>query len=122
LRKACVSIGESDFYQVIIKNPVTGTEFNWFLLLMENLFYDRVPTRILDDDLVKAKHLGNCGREFMKQGFGHDLEIGRGKLCAKWDSKGGKTKSLFLKTLDDRFILKSLSPIETSICHTTLFA
>ncbi|KAL9110519.1 MAG: hypothetical protein Q9227_004877 [Pyrenula ochraceoflavens] len=33
--------------------------------------------------------------------------------CAKWDSKGGKTKSLFLKTLDDRFVLKSLSPIET---------
>jgi hypothetical protein len=25
---------------------------------------------VLDDDLVKAKHLGNCGREFMKQGFG----------------------------------------------------
>ncbi|PYI05768.1 1-phosphatidylinositol-3-phosphate 5-kinase [Aspergillus sclerotiicarbonarius CBS 121057] len=36
------------FYQVIIKNPATGTEFNWFLLLMENLFYDRVPTRIFD--------------------------------------------------------------------------
>lgn len=36
------------FYQVIIKNPVTGTEFTWFLLLMENLFYDRVPTRIFD--------------------------------------------------------------------------
>jgi 1-phosphatidylinositol-3-phosphate 5-kinase len=36
------------FYQVIIKNPVTGTEFNWFLLLMENLFYDRVPTRLFD--------------------------------------------------------------------------
>ncbi|EEA21986.1 Mitochondrial distribution and morphology protein 12 [Talaromyces marneffei ATCC 18224] len=36
------------FYQVIIKNPVTGVEFNWFLLLMENLFYDRVPTRIFD--------------------------------------------------------------------------
>ena len=33
--------------------------------------------------------------------------------CAKWDSKGGKTKSIFLKTLDDRFILKSLSQIET---------
>ena len=33
--------------------------------------------------------------------------------CLKWDSKGGKTKSLFLKTLDDRFVLKSLSPIET---------
>ena len=29
--------------------------------------------------------------------------------CLKWDSKGGKTKSLFLKTLDDRFVLKSLS-------------
>lgn len=32
--------------------------------------------------------------------------------CSKWDSKGGKSKSIFLKTLDDRFILKSLSPIE----------
>lgn len=34
--------------------------------------------------------------------------------CLKWDSKGGKTKSVFLKTLDDRLVLKSLSPVETS--------
>ncbi|KAK4242660.1 hypothetical protein C8A03DRAFT_29088 [Achaetomium macrosporum] len=34
--------------------------------------------------------------------------------CLKWDSKGGKTKSVFLKTLDERFILKSLSQSETS--------
>ncbi|KAK4202468.1 putative phosphatidylinositol-4-phosphate 5-kinase [Triangularia verruculosa] len=34
--------------------------------------------------------------------------------CLKWDSKGGKTKSVFLKTLDDRFVLKSLSAVETS--------
>ncbi|KAH6853591.1 hypothetical protein B0I37DRAFT_420571, partial [Chaetomium sp. MPI-CAGE-AT-0009] len=34
--------------------------------------------------------------------------------CLKWDSKGGKTKSVFLKTQDERFILKSLSPSETS--------
>lgn len=34
--------------------------------------------------------------------------------CLKWDSKGGKTKSVFLKTLDDRLVLKSLSPIESS--------
>jgi len=33
--------------------------------------------------------------------------------CLKWDSKGGKTKSVFLKTLDDRFVLKSLSVPET---------
>lgn len=32
--------------------------------------------------------------------------------CSKWDSKGGKSKSIFLKTMDDRFVLKSLSPIE----------
>ncbi|KAF2840488.1 hypothetical protein M501DRAFT_1002849 [Patellaria atrata CBS 101060] len=32
--------------------------------------------------------------------------------CLQWDSKGGKTKSVFLKTLDDRFVLKSLSPVE----------
>lgn len=36
------------FYQIIIKNPTTGVEFNWFLLVMENLFYDRSPTRIFD--------------------------------------------------------------------------
>lgn len=36
------------FYQVIIKNPITGVDFNWFLLVMENLFYDRSPTRIFD--------------------------------------------------------------------------
>ena len=36
------------FYQIIIKNPSTGVEFNWFLLVMENLFYDRSPTRIFD--------------------------------------------------------------------------
>jgi 1-phosphatidylinositol-3-phosphate 5-kinase len=34
--------------------------------------------------------------------------------CLKWDSKGGKTKSVFLKTLDDRFVLKSLSLSETT--------
>ena len=36
------------FYQIIIKNPVTGVEYNWYLLVMENLFYDRSPTRIFD--------------------------------------------------------------------------
>ncbi|KAI0847118.1 hypothetical protein F5Y00DRAFT_126149 [Daldinia vernicosa] len=34
--------------------------------------------------------------------------------CLKWDSKGGKTKSVFLKTLDDRLVMKSLSPVETA--------
>ncbi|KAI9810171.1 MAG: 1-phosphatidylinositol-3-phosphate 5-kinase [Pycnora praestabilis] len=33
--------------------------------------------------------------------------------CAKWDSKGGKTRSVFLKTMDDRLVLKSLQPVET---------
>ncbi|KAK8851850.1 1-phosphatidylinositol-3-phosphate 5-kinase FAB1 [Apiospora arundinis] len=36
------------FFQVIIKNPVTNTEIKLDLLLMENLFYDRAPTRIFD--------------------------------------------------------------------------
>jgi 1-phosphatidylinositol-3-phosphate 5-kinase len=36
------------FYQIIVKNPVTGIEYTWNLLLMENLFYDRSPTRIFD--------------------------------------------------------------------------
>ncbi|KZZ91258.1 phosphatidylinositol-4-phosphate 5-kinase fab1 [Ascosphaera apis ARSEF 7405] len=33
--------------------------------------------------------------------------------CMKWDSQGGKSQSLFLKTTDQRFILKSLSPMES---------
>lgn len=36
------------FYQIVIKNPVTGTEIKWDVLVMENLFYDRTPTRIFD--------------------------------------------------------------------------
>lgn len=32
--------------------------------------------------------------------------------CLKFDSKGGKTKSLFLRTLDTRFIIKSLQEVE----------
>lgn len=32
--------------------------------------------------------------------------------CLKFDSKGGKTKSIFLKTLDNRFIIKSLQEVE----------
>jgi len=34
--------------------------------------------------------------------------------CLKWDSKGGKTKSVFLKTQDDRLVMKSLSPVEVT--------
>lgn len=34
--------------------------------------------------------------------------------CVKWDSQGGKTKSLFLKTIDGRFVLKSLSQPEAT--------
>ena len=33
--------------------------------------------------------------------------------CGKWAAKGGKTRAVFLKTLDDRFIIKSLSTVET---------
>ncbi|XP_006351186.1 putative 1-phosphatidylinositol-3-phosphate 5-kinase FAB1D isoform X1 [Solanum tuberosum] len=32
--------------------------------------------------------------------------------CRKWDAKGGKSKSLFAKTLDDRFIIKEIQRIE----------
>ncbi|KAL9050431.1 MAG: hypothetical protein Q9162_006645 [Coniocarpon cinnabarinum] len=32
--------------------------------------------------------------------------------CVKWDSRGGKSKSIFLKTMDERFIVKSLPEVE----------
>lgn len=34
--------------------------------------------------------------------------------CLKWDSRGGRTRAVFLKTLDDRFVLKALSSVETA--------
>src|SRR5690606_32437384 len=34
--------------------------------------------------------------------------------CLKWDSRGGKTRAVCLKTLDDRFVLKALSSVETA--------
>ena len=34
--------------------------------------------------------------------------------CTKWDSKGGKSKSIFLKTLDDRIVMKALQTVETA--------
>ncbi|KAI5803877.1 hypothetical protein EDC01DRAFT_611391 [Geopyxis carbonaria] len=36
------------FYQIYIRNPTTGTEIRWDILVMENLFYDRKTTRIFD--------------------------------------------------------------------------
>lgn len=36
------------FFQVFIKNPVTGTDIKLDLLITENLFYDRSATRIFD--------------------------------------------------------------------------
>ena len=35
-------------FQVIIKNPATGVDFSYYLLVMENLFYERNPTRRFD--------------------------------------------------------------------------
>ncbi|KAI5809864.1 1-phosphatidylinositol-3-phosphate 5-kinase [Peziza echinospora] len=48
----------------------------------------------------------NCGVE---DRFAESLS-----RCTKWDSKGGKSKSVFLKTLDDRIIMKALQPVETA--------
>ncbi len=52
------------FYQVIIKNPATGVEFNWFLVVMENLFYDRSPTRIFDlKGSMRNRHIQSTGEQ-----------------------------------------------------------
>jgi|SRR5579862_3174074 len=34
------------FFQIIIKNPLTGVDLKWDVLVMENLFYDRTPSRV----------------------------------------------------------------------------
>lgn len=42
----------------------------------------------------------------------HDKFIQSLSRCVKWDSSGGKSGSGFLKTLDDRFVIKELSHSE----------
>ena len=36
------------FYQIVIKSPHTSLEYRYSIIVMENLFYDRTPTRIFD--------------------------------------------------------------------------
>ncbi|GAA5927806.1 uncharacterized protein JCM15063_005999 [Sporobolomyces koalae] len=40
--------------------------------------------------------------------------------CYKWDSSGGKSKADFMKTLDDRFIVKQLSSWEVDVLSSFL--
>lgn len=47
-----------------------------------------------------------------KCGCGEDNFIQSLSRCIKWDSSGGKSGSAFLKTLDDRFVIKELSHSE----------
>lgn len=42
----------------------------------------------------------------------HDYYVQSLSRCVKWDSSGGKSGCDFLKTLDDRFVVKELSPSE----------
>ncbi|KAG0667932.1 1-phosphatidylinositol-3-phosphate 5-kinase [Maudiozyma exigua] len=48
------------------------------------------------------RRICNCGDKFIQS-------LSR---CVKWDSSGGKSGSGFLKTLDDRFVIKELSHSE----------
>lgn len=43
------------FYQIMIKNPTTGIEIKWDVLVMENLFYDRKTTRVNKISIRKEK-------------------------------------------------------------------
>ncbi|KAM0808278.1 hypothetical protein AB5N19_08621 [Seiridium cardinale] len=63
--------------------------------------------------LVKIFYAEQFDALRMKCGAAHRI-IESLSRCLKFDSKGGKTKSVFLKTQDDRLMMKSLSPIETS--------
>ncbi|EER42651.1 1-phosphatidylinositol-3-phosphate 5-kinase [Histoplasma capsulatum H143] len=77
------------FYQVIIKNPVTGVEFNWFLLLMENLFYDRNPTRIFD---LKGSMRN---RKVQSTGERNEVLLDENMVCFRWvKSRAGSSFSL----------------------------
>lgn len=48
------------FYQIMIKNPTTGTEIKWDVLVMENLFYDRKTTRVSIDTIFTTSCLLLC--------------------------------------------------------------
>ncbi|KAL9120538.1 MAG: hypothetical protein Q9187_002904 [Circinaria calcarea] len=50
--------------KIIIKNPSPGVEFDWFLLVMEILFYDRSPTRIFDfKGSMRSRRIQSTGEQ-----------------------------------------------------------
>ncbi|ODQ67458.1 hypothetical protein NADFUDRAFT_12892, partial [Nadsonia fulvescens var. elongata DSM 6958] len=52
------------FYQIQIKNPLTNKAFKMDVLVMENLFYKRKPTRIFDlKGSMRNRHVKQTGRE-----------------------------------------------------------
>lgn len=52
------------FYQIEIKNPVTGKTFKMDFLIMENLFYNRKCSRIFDlKGSMRNRHVKQTGKE-----------------------------------------------------------
>ncbi|ODQ78739.1 hypothetical protein BABINDRAFT_162429 [Babjeviella inositovora NRRL Y-12698] len=52
------------FYQIYIKNPITNKNFKMDFLIMENVFYDKKPTRIFDlKGSMRNRHVEQTGKE-----------------------------------------------------------
>lgn len=52
------------FYQIHIKNPITGKNFKMDFLIMENLFYNKKTTRIFDlKGSMRNRHVQQTGKE-----------------------------------------------------------
>lgn len=52
------------FYQINVKNPITGKNFKMDFLIMENLFYNRKTTRIFDlKGSMRNRHVQQTGKE-----------------------------------------------------------
>lgn len=104
------------FYQIIIKNPNTGTEIKWDILLMENLFYDRSPTRIFDlKGSMRNRKIQSTGEQNEVLLDENMVEfIYESPLFAREVSKTNVTKDSKLRTFS---ILKNFYVLQFSMIH-----
>lgn len=119
------SNGSSDSDSLYSSSSISSDEFRFSSFDKLNLLDSLVPETFKRADhegviksLAKGKYLVNCPyfnqfRDLRNRCCPSELYyIGSLSRCINWNAKGGKSKSFFAKTLDDRLIIKEIKRTE----------
>lgn len=112
--------GSSDSDSIVPSDEYRFSSFDK-LNLLDSLVpetFKRADHEGVIKSLAKGKYLVNCPyfnqfRDLRGRSCPSELHyIASLSRCINWDAKGGKSKSFFAKTLDDRFIIKEIKKTE----------